>query len=72
MENIPRSKILDGSLNIGVYGVLMYLESPTSLEVGLSAGNLGVYHHTQSPHDSDDVVFTHLVMMRGKLYTVKP
>ena len=58
MKDIPRSKILNGPLDVRVASVLLHLESPSSLEVELFAGNLGVYHHTQSPHNGDDVGLT--------------
>ena len=58
MENIPRSKILNGPLDVAVADVLLHLESPSSFEVGLFTGNLGVYYYTSSPHDSNDVGLT--------------
>ena len=58
MENIPRSKILNGPLDIGVAGVLLHLESPSSFEVILFTGHLGVYYYTYYPHDSKDVGLT--------------
>ena len=58
MEDIPRSKILNGPLGVGVAGVLLHLESPSSLDVRLFTGNLGVYHHTQSTHNGDDFGLT--------------
>ena len=46
MENVRRSKIFDGPLDVGVAGVFMYLKSPSSLEVGLFTGNLGINHQS--------------------------
>ena len=53
-----REKILNGPLDVGVAGQLLYLESPSSLEVELFANNLGVYYYTQSPHGGHDVGLT--------------
>ena len=46
MENVRRSKIFDGPLDVEVAGVFLYLKSPSSLEVGLFAGNLGINHQS--------------------------
>ena len=46
MENVCRSKIFDGLLDVGVAGVFLYLKSPSSLEVRLFAGNLDINHQS--------------------------
>ena len=60
MKNISRSKILNGSLDVRVAGVLIYFES--SLKVGLFAGILGVYHQFTTPrvlmYDGDYIELT--------------
>ena len=46
MENVRRSKIFDGPLDVAVAGVFLYLKSPSSHELGLFAGNFGINHQS--------------------------